>query len=58
MISENDPTILVQDGEVFEGKFHHWEDCFFSFPDGFSYENKIFQITEFCAQKKWKLEIK
>jgi hypothetical protein len=58
MISNDDPTILVEDGEVFDGKFHHWENCFFSFPDHFTYDQKMFQIKEFCKQKKWKLEIK
>jgi len=58
MISNDDPMILVQNGNVFEGKLHHWEDCFFSFPDGFTFEQKMFQIKSFCLQKNWKLEIK
>jgi len=55
MISNDDPMILVQDGNVFEGKLHHWEDCFFSFPDGFTFEQKMFQIKK---RKKLKLKIK
>lgn len=53
-----DPTILVEDGEVFEGTFHHWENCFFSFPNTFTYEKKIAQIKNFCASQNWKCEIK
>ena len=49
--------IIVEKGGVFEGNEMHWQDCFFSFPDGFTEMQMRQQIREFCAEEGWSVEI-
>ena len=51
------PWIKVEDGDLFEGNFGHWEDTFFAFPDSFSTEDKLAQITHFCEMSGFDLKI-
>ncbi len=50
-------TIIVEGGHVFEGTFEQWEDCFFSFPDGYLANDKIEMIKSFCLSNGFKFEI-
>ena len=49
--------IKVDDGNTFCGNLIHWEDCFFSFSDDETDEQKIASITEWCGIHSYKLEI-
>lgn len=49
---------------MFEGTFDDWENCFFSFPDDSSEEDKLNQIYKWAKDtgvrltgKKWIVEI-
>jgi hypothetical protein len=44
-------TIIVDGGNFFEGSLGQWEDCFFSFPDDFSMNDKIAQIQDYCIKE-------
>jgi hypothetical protein len=49
--------IKVDDGNTFCGNLIHWGDCFFSFSDDETDEEKIDEITHWCAAHSYKLEI-
>jgi hypothetical protein len=51
------PWIKVNEGNMFEGNFGHWEDVFFSFPDHFTSEDKLTQIRSFCMKSNYRLEV-
>ena len=49
--------IIIDGGDVFEGNFDQFEDCFFSFEEGSDEDDKIEQIEEWCLEEDFELEI-
>lgn len=47
------PIILIDSGNIFEGTFEQFEDCFFSFPDDLSTEDKLLEIKDWCQEQKY-----
>jgi hypothetical protein len=49
--------IKVNASGLFEGTLDQWEDCFFSFPDGSSEEDKLSQIRYYCKDNGFDFEV-
>lgn len=49
-------TFKVNGGDLFEGSLEHWEDCFFSFPDGLSEDEKFAAVCDFCKNNKYTVD--
>jgi hypothetical protein len=47
-MSQLTPWVKVEEGDLFEGTLEQWEDCFFSFPNDFTTDDKLAQIQDFC----------
>lgn len=48
-----EPIILIDSGNIFEGTFEQFEDCFFSFPDGLSTKDKLSEIEDWYQEQKY-----
>lgn len=44
--------IVIENGNIFEGNLSHFEDCFFCF----STNNPRQEISNWCAEQKWKVQ--
>lgn len=44
--------------QFFEGTFEQFEDCYFSFPDASSLENKIAAVKSWATDNSYSVEIK
>ncbi len=53
---DGEPAILVEKGDVFDGTFAQWENCFFAFQPGDSLNQKIQDIDEYCQHQGWNVE--
>ena len=50
---DGEPIILVEKGDIFDGTFSHWEECFFKFQPGDSLQQKMQDIDEYCQHQGW-----
>lgn len=48
-----EPIVLIESGKLFEGTCNQFEDCFFSFPDDLSIEDKLTAIEDWCMKEKY-----
>lgn len=50
-------TLLIDDGDVFEGDLDDFQNCFFSCPDGWSEERFLDQIADWANHEGYKFTI-
>lgn len=43
--------ILINSGNMFEGTCDQFEDCFFSFPDDLTIEEKLSEVKDWCNKE-------
>lgn len=53
---DGEPVILVENGNIFDGTFAHWEECFFKFQPGDSLAQKTQDINEYCQHQGWNVD--
>lgn len=48
-----EPIVLIDSGNMFEGTCEQFEDCFFSFPNDLTIEEKLSEIEDWCKKERY-----